>query len=115
MVLNYFKLSEFDCSHTGENKMDELFLMNLDLLRRKCGFPFKINSGYRSPAHPLEASKSKPGTHTQGIAADIAVESGAQRYAIVYEATKMGFTGIGVAKGFVHVDMRKTTPVSWSY
>jgi len=27
----------------------------------------------------------------------------------------MGFNGIGVAKSFVHVDTRKSSPVVWSY
>jgi len=27
----------------------------------------------------------------------------------------LGFTGIGVAKTFVHVDTRATTPAVWSY
>ena len=34
---------------------------------------------------------------------------------IVKEALKLGFTGIGVAKTFIHVDIRKTTPVVWTY
>jgi hypothetical protein len=34
---------------------------------------------------------------------------------IVHWALKMNFGGIGVAKGFVHVDDRKTTPVMWTY
>ena len=61
------------------------------------------------------ASKEKGGTHTQGIAADIAVSDGVQRMTIVKEALEMGFGGIGVARTFVHVDMRATTPVMWTY
>jgi hypothetical protein len=30
-------------------------------------------------------------------------------------ALKLGFNGIGVAKTFVHVDIRETTPVIWAY
>ena len=29
--------------------------------------------------------------------------------------TELGFTGIGVAKSFVHVDTRDDTPVMWTY
>lgn len=79
------------------------------------GFSFTITSGYRDPSHSIEAKKSKPGTHAQGIAADIKVADGAQRMAIVANAVKLGFTGIGVAKSFVHVDIRETTPVVWCY
>lgn len=96
--------------------MDPEFLEKLDLLREKCGFPFRITSGYRDATHPAEARKAEPGTgtHCQGIAADIAVSNGFERMNIVHEAIKMGFS-IGVARTFVHVDDRKTTPVMWTY
>ena len=38
-----------------------------------------------------------------------------QKYLIVLHALELGATGIGGAKSFVHVDMRKTTPVIWTY
>jgi len=96
--------------------MDPEFLEKLDLLREKCGFPFRITSGWRDATHPAEARKAEPGTgtHCQGIAADIAVSNGFERMNIVHEAIKMGFS-IGVARTFVHVDDRKTTPVMWTY
>lgn len=115
MKLKYFKLSDFDCQETGENNMSEEFLLKLDALREACGFPFIVTSGYRSPNHSIEARKERPGTHSQGIAADIATAGGNQRYVIVQKALEMGFTGIGVAKTFIHVDIRETTPVVWSY
>jgi zinc D-Ala-D-Ala carboxypeptidase len=115
MNLKYFKLSDFDCQETGENRMSEELLLKLDGLREACGFPFIITSGYRSPNHSIEAAKSSPGTHAQGIAVDIKTSGGAQRYAIIKHAMAMGFTGIGVAKSFIHVDIRTTAPVVWSY
>lgn len=113
--LMFFRLDEFDCQETGENDMKSHFLFNMDSLRYACGFPFVITSGYRSPRHSIEQAKPTPGTHAQGIAADIAVSGGRQRYKIVQEALKLGFTGIGVAKGFIHVDMREGEPVMWNY
>jgi uncharacterized protein YcbK (DUF882 family) len=113
--MRYFKLSEFDCKETGENKMDTSFLSLLDELREECGFPFTITSGYRSPNHSIEKAKNKPGTHAQGIAADIKVTSGWERYVITQKALELGFTGIGIARGFIHVDTRAGTPVIWSY
>lgn len=110
-----FELSEFACSHTGKNKMDSSFLSKLDELRDRCGFPFVITSAYRDITHPVEAKKNKGGTHTQGIAADIRVSNGTQKYTIVKEAMAMGFTGIGIANTFIHVDTRTTTPVIWTY
>lgn len=113
--LKYFSLEEFNCSHTGENKMVPEFLEAIDQLREDCGFSFVITSGYRSPKHPIEARKTTPGTHAQGIACDIKVTTGDQRYTLVSKALEYGFKGIGIAKDFIHVDARLTTPVIWTY
>lgn len=116
MTLKYFTLEEFNCQETGENKMSTNFLIMLDMLREECGFPFHITSGYRSTSHSIEASKPTPGVHSRGIAADIKVLNGTQRYIIVEKAIELGFKGIGVAKTFVHVDLRDSDyPVMWSY
>jgi hypothetical protein len=37
------------------------------------------------------------------------------RLKIVTKAIELGFTGIGIADDFVHVDTRGTTPVMWTY
>lgn len=111
----YFEISDFDCQETGENRMEPEFIEKLDELREACGFPFIITSGYRSPEHSIERRKKAPGTHAQGIAADIKVSNGSQRYKIIEMAHKMRFGGIGVAKTFVHVDIREKTPVLWCY
>jgi zinc D-Ala-D-Ala carboxypeptidase len=113
--VKYFTIEEFDCQHTGENRMEQAFLDKLDALRKHCGFPFVITSGYRSPDHPLEAVKEIPGTHAQGIAADIKITNSAQRYSIIKAALEHGFTGLGVAGDFIHVDTRGTVPVIWTY
>jgi len=113
--MRYFKLSDFDCKETGNNEMSEDFLIKLDELRHKCGFPFIITSGYRDPTHSIEARKAKAGTHARGIASDIRINNGKEAYDIIKNAQSMGFNGIGVAKSFIHVDIRKGMPVLWSY
>ena len=116
MNFKYFKLSDFDCHQTGENKMKAEFVHRLDELRERCGWPFIVTSGYRSLNHGVEKRKKNGGgTHTKGIAADIRVLYGKQRHEIVKNAMAMGFTGIGIAKTFVHIDDRQDTPVMWSY
>lgn len=116
--LTYFKRTEFNCKHSGENKMQLEFMEKLSELRRACGFPFVITSGYRTATHPVEALKQiKNGTHVRGIACDIRVENGVQRRKVVEEAIRLGFRGIGIAKYFVHVDTRPEDElaVMWSY
>ena len=114
--MKHFRLEEFNCTHTNKCAMDTAFLEKLDELREICGFPFRITSGYRDETHPSEVVKASPGTgtHCQGLAADIAVSNGVERMNIVHEALKMGLS-VGVARTFIHVDGRKTTPVLWSY
>jgi uncharacterized protein YcbK (DUF882 family) len=111
----YFSVSEFACTHTGKNFIEQDLVFKLDELRGLCGFPFVITSGYRDATHPEEARKTKPGMHAQGIAADIKVSNGTQRALIVKHALELGFNGIGVAKTFVHVDTRPSTLVMWTY
>jgi len=115
VTYKYFKEEEFVCQETGENEIVPEFIHRLDELRKVCSFPFTITSGYRSPKHSLEAVKAAPGKHTEGIAADIRVVNGIQRRTIVEKALTLGFGGIGVAKTFVHVDIRESTPVIWTY
>jgi zinc D-Ala-D-Ala carboxypeptidase len=110
----YFSLDEFVCSETGEQDMCPEFLKALSHLRQICDFPFVITSGFRSKNHSAEKSKKTPGTHTKGIAADIKVSGGAQRLALVKHASAMGMS-VGVAKTFVHVDIRKTPAMCWCY
>jgi zinc D-Ala-D-Ala carboxypeptidase len=111
----HFRLEEFNCSYTGKNEMDRLFIIDLDRLRERCGFPFVITSGYRDKMHPRERLKAEPGMHARGIAADIRVRGGWQRGKIVSEAIGLGFKGIGVANDFIHVDYRPGELVMWSY
>ena len=95
--------------------MNPEYLERLDELRHRVGFPFVITSGFRSVNHSAEINKAQPGTHTQGIAADIRVTNGADRMKLVHEALEMGFGGIGIGNGFIHIDDRETTPVMWTY
>lgn len=119
MEFKYFKLEDFNCQETGENKMNVDFIHRLDELREACGFPFIITSGYRSKNHSVEKRKEKPGTHAQGYAADIKTTGGSQRYKIIEQAFLLGFSGVGVARGFIHVDDRAIhdgkAPVAWCY
>ena len=95
--------------------MQPEFLLMIDELRARCGFPFVITSGYRDPSHPIEAAKKTVGTHAEGIAADIKVSNGHQAYLIMREAFALGFGGIAYGNGFVHVDSRDGIEVTWRY
>ena len=119
----YFSSEEMKCSHTGLEKMDARFMEMLTELRVAYAKPMRVTSAYRDATHPIEAKKDKPGAHSTGKAADIAVERG-EAYEVLKIALEIGFTGIGVAqKGsgrFLHLDICNSDdgmirPTVWSY
>ena len=99
--MKYFNESEF----SNFEMMDEKLLAMLDNLREAFGYPIKLTSTYRSPDHPIEARKSKPGEHAYGAAVDIACVGGEATYKLVKAAIEVGFTRIGISrkKGFIHL------------
>ncbi len=99
--MKYFEESEF----TEFDKMDPKLLEMLDTLRENYGYPIKLTSTYRSPEHPIEARKSKPGEHAYGAAVDIACVGGEATFKLVKAAIETGFTRIGISRknNFVHV------------
>jgi len=125
-VLKYFKRSEFACptdADSGEN-MDAAFLQRLDKARSKANTPFKINSGYRSPAHNTAVGGVKNSSHMNipCNAADIAVKDSRQRFIILVALMSVGFTRFGIGKNFIHVDSDdkknggdKSPNVIWHY
>jgi len=109
--------------------MDPAFMVALLLLRRDLGFPFAINSGYRCALHPVEAAKRDgPGTHTDGVAADVLVW-GPRAARLYVEAWGAGFTGLGLhqdllqalSSRYLHLDRapagprRPEVPWTWTY
>ena len=117
-----FSKKEFECSHTGECEMHPDFMERLQRLRTALRQPIIINSGYRSPTHPIEAKKTSVGSHTTGRAVDVKA-SGHYAFELVELAIELGFTRIGVSqKGdynsrFIHLDDNPDFPhpVIWSY
>lgn len=99
--MKYFEESEF----SEFDKMDPALLAMLDNLREEYGYPIKLTSTYRSPDHPIEAKKSKPGEHTYGAAVDIACVGGEATFKLVKAAIEVGFTRVGISRknNFVHV------------
>jgi uncharacterized protein YcbK (DUF882 family) len=114
-----FSEAEFRCKHTGKCEMHPDFMQRLQWLRDVYGKPMVVTSGYRAPSHPDEVCKAKPGEHTFGRAADIAVQ-GQDALRLIRFALDVGFTRIGVQqKGsgrFIHLgDSPDFPPGIWSY
>ena len=99
-----------------EDNMCTDFLAKLDEAREYAGIPFKINSAYRSPEHPLSI-KNPSSSHIKGLAVDISVNDSRTRFLVLNALIHVGFTRIGIADTFIHVDFDfdKSQNVIWTY
>ena len=122
--MKYFELSEFDSplEKGSGSRMDKTFLEMLDKARGKASVTFKITSGYRVPADIERLLKrgykvSKNSSHLKGMAADIATLDSVSRFKIISALLDVGFTRIGIADTFIHVDNDPDKPqnVIWTY
>tara|TARA_R110000751_G_scaffold303883_2_gene418900 strand:- start:675 stop:1079 length:405 start_codon:yes stop_codon:yes gene_type:complete len=125
-ALKYFKLDEFDCptdKGSGEN-MCPIFVRKLDKARELAGIPFRINSGYRTPAHNKEVGGVKNSSHMNipCNASDIHIKDSRSRFLILVALKIQGFTRFGIGKNFIHVDSDdknnggdKSPNVIWQY
>ena len=119
----HFTAEEMRCKETNEEGVTAELMDKLEELRELCGFPLVVSSGFRGLLHSIERAKinrgKAPGTHNQGIAADIAINGG-EAVTLLKHALAIGFTGIGInqraawANRFIHLDLRKESTI-WSY
>jgi uncharacterized protein YcbK (DUF882 family) len=117
--IKYFSEHEFDSPDAigSGAEMDLQFVRLLDQLRQIIGTPIYINSGYRTEQHNMEVGGVPFSAHTKGLAADIRIVGNEQRYWVISKALELGFTRIGVAKTFVHLDLDTSLPSPriWMY
>ena len=119
-LTNNFWIGEFACRDGTEGIIiDKRLAEGLQRMRDIVGKPIVITSGYRNPEHnravggALPSPTSEGSQHLYGKGADIAVVgmTGDQLATI---ARQVGFTGIGVASTWIHVDVRDI-PAEWRY
>jgi uncharacterized protein YcbK (DUF882 family) len=105
--MKHFKITEFDSPDVKGSgvMMDDSFLDLLDDAREVANTPFKINSGYRTEKHNSKVGGKPTSSHTKGLAADIHCVNDRLRWQIVDALICVGFTRIGIAKTFIHVDL----------
>lgn len=110
-----FSEREMACKHCGKQGVTQKGMDMLQELRDLWGKPMIITSAYRCEDHPVEAKKAKGGQHTKGHAFDIKCTP-AEMVDLICLAKKVGFTGFGMAKSFLHVDAREQNYTSgWMY
>lgn len=114
----HFLSTEFaspDIKASGLN-MHKDFIRKIQKAREIAEIPFKINSGYRTVAHNLKIGGKQNSAHLRGYAADIAVNSNAERYIILNALLTAEFTRIGIYANFIHCDCDPSLPqhVIWT-
>ena len=95
-------------------------VQKLDIMRGECGFPFKINSGFRTPEQNSKLKGSvEDSAHLTGEAVDIQCATSDQKYKMIQSAMKNGITRIGISftGKFIHLDIDKSKAqgVIWGY
>ncbi len=122
--LKWFKLEEFASPDdlTSGSMMEEEFLERLDLARDIAGFPFIINSGFRTIAHNQALKEkgykvAKNSSHLLGWAADLHCGSSKRRFLMLEALLDAGFTRIGIGSNFLHCDNDPEKPdmTIWTY
>jgi len=116
--MGYFTKKEFECKcGCGVAEMQPSTLYKLNFARGVADIPFVITSGYRCEAHNQRVGGKSQSAHTKGYAVDIKASTSDSRFKIVNALLKVGFTRIGIAKNFIHVDDDSSLPqnVMWEY
>tara|TARA_R100000005_G_C4967455_1_gene181707 strand:+ start:94 stop:447 length:354 start_codon:yes stop_codon:yes gene_type:complete len=117
--MRYFVLDEFDSPDlpgSGEF-MNQDFLDLLEKARERAAVPFRITSGYRSEKHNKDVGGVPNSSHRYGLAADISCANSTRRFLIIEALLHVGFTRIGIADTFIHVDLSMDKPQNliWTY
>lgn len=97
----------------------------LERVRAEATCPLRISSWYRSPDHPVERRKARPGAHSTGLAVDVLCH-GEQAGRILRAALNSGVKGVGIsqrgprASRYIHLDIApgddyRPRPHIWSY
>ena len=117
-LTDHFTRAEMECKcGCGAMNMQPELLERLEGLRVFHGEPISITSGTRCSAWNREQGGAAMSAHLDGYAVDMHAGSGRDRHKLVVAAQTVGFTRIGIAKGFIHVDCHpgKYPQVIWSY
>ena len=93
----------------------EEFMRRVQVLRDIINRPLVVNSAARCVSHNRAVGGGENSQHLTGNAIDLRVNSGTEAFQIAEWAIRLGFTGIGIANNFIHIDTRQSMPTIWRY
>ncbi len=109
-----FTVDEFKCPCCGVDGVTPAAKEAVQQVRDIYG-PMRLNSAYRCAKHNADPKVGgHPNSeHVQGLAFDVAVSTAEQAYRLVECALSVGFKGIGVYPGRIHIDYRLGRKSLW--
>ncbi|MEM9669471.1 MAG: D-Ala-D-Ala carboxypeptidase family metallohydrolase [Pseudomonadota bacterium] len=113
----HFTIQELACQCSGrfcrgEYWHDGTFLDALEKMRSLAGRALIVTSGHRCPQWNA-AVGGAPRSQHKTIAADILLADH-NRHRLKEAAMQAGFSGLGLARSFLHID-RRAVPARWYY
>lgn len=112
-----FAIEELACQCAGrfcdgEYWHDPTFLDRLQALRDAARHPLIVTSGHRCRLWNAWVAGAPRSQH-KTLAVDISLR-GADRHRLLAQAQRVGFTGFGLARNFLHLD-RRAVSATWYY
>jgi len=107
------------CDHKSRIAME--FVRKLDMLREQLGLPVTVNSGTRCEAYQTKVINGSPNSahcpNGDGVshAADVRVHDGKYLHKLLSLVFEIGFSGIGIGKGWLHLEDTTKPPQVWTY
>ena len=114
MLTRSFSKRELACKCCGKCEMDPEFMRRVQVYRDLLGVPLVIASAYRCPRHNEAVGGASGSMHLQGKAVDPVIIP-KLRFRMIELAHKLEFSGIGLGKTKMHLDLSPKVNRSWSY
>ena len=105
-IRTHFTDREMDCGCGCQKTVAPELLVRLEALRALIEKSLTITSGARCEKHNRAIGGATHSWHLNGLAVDIACTDSKLRIDILRNAGKLGFNGIGIAKTFIHLELR---------
>lgn len=120
----FFKTSEFACQCTNkdckEQRINKDIISKLNSIRKEINEPILVTSGFRCEKHQIALRNqgvntvvAKQSTHELGDAVD--VKPTRMRVSDFLNFCIKQFEAIGIAKSFLHLDLRTGKTRRWDY